>query len=145
MSESILSGQPDILACPGCGQMIYSDSTKCRFCSAPIDPVTAAAGAELQKKVNDACNLAKVSRHMAAAMWGLFLVGFIFGVARLAVLCLIFAVPISVLVWQIKYGSLQTTDPDYNKARRDRWIALALWLPAAILQLIVIVILILVA
>lgn len=139
MSESILSAQPNILACPSCGQMIYSDSTKCRFCSAEIDPVVAAAGAELQKKVNDACNLAKVTRHMAASMWVLFLVGFIFGFARFGVIVLFVGVPVSLVLWQIKYGRLQTTDPDYEKARRDRWIALALWLPASILQFIFLV------
>ena len=139
MSESILSAQPSILACPSCGQMIYSDSAKCRFCSAEIDPIAAAKGAALQKRVNDACNLAKVNRHMAAAMWGLFLVGFIFGAARLGVVGLFFAVPVSVLVWQIKYGNLQTTDPDYKKAKRDRWVALALWLPVGILQFVLIV------
>jgi hypothetical protein len=84
--------------------MIYSDSSKCRFCSADIDPVAAAAGAELQAKVNNAVNLAKTTRHMAAAMWVLFLVGFIFGFARLGVVVLIFAVPISLILWQVKYG-----------------------------------------
>ncbi len=137
MSESILSAQPSILACPSCGQMIYSDSTKCRFCSAEIDPVAAVAGAALQKKVNDACNLAKVTRHMATAMWVLFLVGFVFTAGRLGVVGLFFVVPVSVIVWQIKYGNLQTTDPDYQKAKRDRWIALVLWLPVGILQFIV--------
>lgn len=145
MSESILSGQPSILACPSCGQMIYSDSTKCRFCSAQLDPVSAAAGAELQKKVNDACNLAKVNRHMATAMWGLFLLGLIFGAARLGVVGLFFAVPVSVLVWQLKYGNLQTTDPDYKRAKRDRWIALALWLPVGFLQIFLIAVSILLA
>lgn len=145
MSESILSAQPSILACPSCGQMIYSDVTQCRFCLAAIDPVTAAAGAALQKKVNDACNLAKVTRHMATAMWGLFLLGIIFGAARLGVVGLVFAVPVSVLIWQIKYGNLQTTDPDYKKAKRDRWIALALWLPVSFLQLVFLAISILIA
>jgi hypothetical protein len=139
MSESILSAQPSILACPSCGQMIYSDSTKCRFCSAEIDPVAAAAGAALQKKVNDACNLAKVTRHMATSMWVFFVLGFIFGFARLGVLVLFVAVPVSLVLWQIKYGRLQTADPDFKKARRDRWIALALWLPVGILQFIVLV------
>jgi len=76
---------------------------------------------------------------MAAAMWGLFLLGFIFGGARLGVVGLFFAVPVSVLVWQIKYGNLQTADPDYKKAKRDRWVALALWLPVGILQFVLIV------
>jgi uncharacterized membrane protein YciS (DUF1049 family) len=119
--------------------MIYSDSTKCRFCSAEIDPVAAAAGAALQKKVNDACNLAKVTRHMATSMWAFFVVGFIFGFARFGVLVLFVAVPVSLVLWQIKYGGLQTTDRDYKKARRDRWIALALWLPVGILQFVVLV------
>jgi hypothetical protein len=139
MSESILSAQPSILACPSCGQMIYSDSTKCRFCSAEIDPVAAAAGAALQKKVNDACNLAKVTRHMATSMWVFFVLGFIFGFARFGVLVLFVGVPVSLILWQIKYGRLQTTDPDFKKARRDRWIALALWLPVGILQFLVLV------
>jgi uncharacterized membrane protein YciS (DUF1049 family) len=139
MSESILSAQPSILACPSCGQMIYSDSTKCRFCSAEIDPVAAAAGAALQKKVNDACNLAKVTRHMATSMWVFFVLGFIFGFARFGVLVLFVGVPVSLILWQIKYGRLQTADPDFKKARRDRWIALALWLPVGILQFLVLV------
>ncbi|HZE62403.1 MAG TPA: hypothetical protein VE056_00920 [Pyrinomonadaceae bacterium] len=139
MSESILSAQPSILACPSCGQMIYSDSAKCRFCSAEIDPIAAAAGAALQKRVNDACNLAKVTRNMAASMWGFFVVSFIFGFARFGVLVLFVGVPVSLVLWQIKYGKLQTTDPDYKKAKRDRWIALALWLPASILQFVVLV------
>lgn len=136
MSESILSAQPSILACPSCGQMIYSDSSKCRFCSAEIDPVAAAAGAALQKKVNDACNLAKVTRHMATSMWVFFVVGFVFGFARFGVLVLFVGVPVSLILWQIKYGRLQTTDPDYKKAKRDRWIALALWLPVSILSFV---------
>ena len=136
MSESILSYQPGILACPSCGQMIYSDSVKCRFCSAEIDPVAAATGAEMQKKVNDACNLAKATRNMAASMWAFFGLGFIFGFARFGVIVLFVGVPVSFLVWQLKYARLQTTDLDYKTAKRDLWIALALWLPVSLLQLV---------
>lgn len=67
--SQFLSAQPSTLPCPSCGQMIYNDATKCRFCSVDIDPKTAAAGAQLQTKVNDACNHAKIIRHMATAMW----------------------------------------------------------------------------
>ena len=144
MSESILSADPSILPCPQCGQMIYSDSTRCRFCSAEIDPVAAAAGAAVQKQVNDACNLAKATRHMATAMWVFFVVGFIFGSARFGVIGLFFAVPVSLILWQVRYGRLQTNDPDYKRAKRDRWIALALWLPVSVLQFIFLVIMALV-
>src|SRR6476620_7734377 len=58
MSESILSGKSGIFPCPSCGQMIYSDSETCRFCSATVDRQVAAAGSELQSRVNTACNQA---------------------------------------------------------------------------------------
>lgn len=134
MSQSILSNQPSTLPCPSCGQMIYSDTTKCRFCSADIDPAVAAAGADLQAKVNNACNQAKLIRHMASAMWVLFVIGFIFSAGTLGVLALFFIIPVSLILWQIKYGSLKTLDADYKKAKRDLLIAVALWLPAGLLQ-----------
>jgi hypothetical protein len=115
--------------------MIYSDSTKCRFCSADIDPETATAGADLQAKVNNACNHAKLIRHMASAMWVLFFVGFIFSGGTIGVLAFIFIIPVSLILWQIKYGSLKTADPDYKKAKQDRLVAVALWLSAGVLQL----------
>ncbi len=138
MSQSILSNQPSTLPCPSCGQMIYSDSTKCRFCSTDIDPAVAAAGADLQAKVNDACNHAKLIRHMASAMWVMFFVGFIWSGGTIGVLALFFIIPVSLILWQIKYGSLRTADADYKQARRDRLVAIALWLPASVLQFAVI-------
>lgn len=135
MSQSILSTQTSTLPCPSCGQMIYSEATKCRFCGADIDPAAAAAGADLQDRVNDACNLAKVIRHMASAMWVLFFVGFIFGAGTLGVLSLFVIVPVLLIIWQVNYGRLKTADADYKKAKRDRLIAVALWLPAGLLQL----------
>lgn len=135
MSQSILSNQPSTLPCPSCGQMIYSDTTKCRFCSADIDPAVAAAGADLQAKVNNACNQAKLIRHMATAMWVLFFVGFIFSGGTLGVLAFFFIIPVSLILWQIKYSSLKSADLDYKKAKKDRLVAVALWLSASVLQL----------
>jgi len=115
--------------------MIYSDATKCRFCSAEIDPQAAAAGAHLQAEVNNACNHAKMIRHMATAMWVLFVVGLIFSAGTIGVLAFFFIVPVSLILWQVKYGRLKTSDPDFQKAKRDRLIAIALWLPAGLLQI----------
>jgi hypothetical protein len=39
--------------------------------------------------------------------------------------------------WQVKFGSLQTSDDDYNLAKRSRNIALVLWLVALPLGFIV--------
>ena len=135
MSQSFLSTQPSTLPCPSCGQMIYSDTTKCRFCSADIDPKAAAAGAQLQAQVNNACNQAKITRHMATAMWVFLLVGLIWNGGTIGVLACFFIVPVSLILWQVKYGSIQTADPDFKRAKRDRLIAIALWLPAGLLQI----------
>jgi hypothetical protein len=55
--------------------MIYSDSETCRFCSATVDRQVAAAGSELQSRVNTACNQAKLLRNAAGVMWIFFLLG----------------------------------------------------------------------
>jgi predicted RNA-binding Zn-ribbon protein involved in translation (DUF1610 family) len=136
MSDSIMSGQARILPCPKCGQMIYSDSTQCRFCSAPIDKQSAGVAAHVQEQVNDACNQAKWIRNMAGAMWVFLVVSFILTVGTFGVLACFFLIPASLVYWQIKFGSLKTIDPDYQKAKRDRLVALGLWLPAGLLKLL---------
>jgi hypothetical protein len=118
--------------------MIYSDTTKCRFCSAPVDTATAATAADNQKKVNDACNQAKWIRNMAGAMWALMGVSLIFTAGTIGVFAFFFLIPLSLIYWQISYGRLTTGDPDYQKAKRDRLIALGLWVPAALIEFLVI-------
>jgi hypothetical protein len=96
-------------------------------------------GAQLQAQVNDACNHAKIIRHMAAVMWVLFLVSLLpfLAAGRIGSFAFLFIIPVSLVLWQIKYGSLKTADPDFQKAKRDRLIAIALWLPAGLLQITV--------
>lgn len=125
-----LSTERRILPCPKCGEMIYSDSAQCRFCSAPLDRHAAEAGADVQQRVNNACNQAKWIRNAAGAMWVFLVVGMIIGVLRLAFVAFFFLVPVSIIAWQIQYNSLPTQDPDYQRAKRDRLTALLLWLPA---------------
>ena len=140
MGESIIAAKARIFPCPNCGQMIYSDAPKCRFCSATIDRVSAEAAAEVQDRVNAACNQAKLLRNSAGAMWIFFLLGLIpflpFGWGFIG---LFFVVPIWLIVWQVKFGSLQTGDADYKRAKRDRLIALLIWLPALAWESLVLV------
>ena len=141
MSESIISGNAGIFPCPNCGQMIYSDAEKCRFCSATVDRQTAAQGAEVQARVNTACNQAKLLRHSAVAMWIFFVLGLLpfmpFGWGFIG---LFFVVPVWMIYWQIKFGNLPTRDADYTRAKRDRLIALIIWLPALALELLSLVV-----
>lgn len=126
-----------IFPCTSCGEMIYSDASSCRFCSAPVDRQAAEAAADVQKQVNNAVNLAKWIRNAAGAMWGFVAFGLIFGFASLGAIACIFLIPLSLIYWQITYARLKTADADYAKTKRDRVIALLLWLPASVIQLLI--------
>jgi hypothetical protein len=136
MSGLTLSQNKDIFPCPDCGEMIYSDAEVCRFCSAPIDRETAVRGAELQKRVNNACNQAKWVRNAAGAMWLFLFVGMFLAPIVWGYIVLFFAVPIWLLTWQIRFRGLETPDPDYITAKRDWLISLIIWLPAVALEVI---------
>jgi len=137
MSESIISGKAGIFPCPNCGQMIYSDAETCRFCSATVDRQAASQGAEVQARVNTACNQAKLLRNSAAVMWIFFLLGLLpfmpFGWGFIG---LFLVIPFWLIYWQVKFGNIQTGDADYARAKRDRLIALIIWLPALALELL---------
>ena len=106
---------------------------KCRFCSAAVDPQAAAAAAELQSYVNRACSDASFLRTTAAAMFvllALSVVPFISLVTYSGFIITFFAVLVLIIRWQVKFGRLQTKDPDYQRARRLRTVALILWFVA---------------
>jgi hypothetical protein len=135
---STFTSQPRILPCPSCGEMIYSDTTQCRFCSAQVDSTVAAAAADNQAKVNNACNQAKWIRNVAGAMWALIGTSLIFGIVTIAVLVCFVLIPLSLIYWQINYSRLTTADPDYKRARRDRLIGLGLWASASLIEALII-------
>lgn len=83
MSSTFQTGAR-IFPCAKCGEMIYSDSATCRFCSAPVDRYAAEAAADNQKKVNNAVNMAKWIRNAAGAMWAFVGLGLVFGILSLA-------------------------------------------------------------
>jgi uncharacterized membrane protein len=117
--------------------MIYSDANKCRFCSTAVDRQVATLGAEIQSRVNTACNQAKMLRNSASTMWGLFLLSlFSFGLFGWGFTGLFYAIPVWLIYWQVRFGRLQTSDVDYKRAKRDRLIALIIWLPALALELL---------
>lgn len=138
MSDSLFPGSTGIFPCPNCSEMIYADVDRCRFCSAPIDRQAAAQGAELQAQVNSACNEAKLVRNGAGVMWAFLLLsmlpfmGFVWGFWGL-----LLGVPIALIHWRIKFGRLETSDPDYKTARRDSRMALIIWLAAVPVGLII--------
>jgi hypothetical protein len=126
--------------CPNCNEMINTSMEKCSYCSAPIDRALAEAAAEVQEKANSAYNDASVIRNMAAVMWVFFLVRFIPFVSIvgwIGMLGLMAVVPIKLVLWQVKFGRIKTSDPDYKRAKMNRNIALLIWSPLPLLMILV--------
>ena len=123
--------QPQTFPCPNCKEIINDTMERCRYRSAPVD--RHAAAAEIQSKVNRACSDASFLRTTAATMFvllGLSLLPFISFIMYLGSIIIFLAVLVMVILWQVRFGSLQTDDPDYKRAKRLKNISLLLWLLA---------------
>ena len=117
--------------CPNCHEFISTSMTTCKYCSVPIDPQAAGTAAELQDKTNRACNDASLVRNLAGAMWVFFfvrLIPFIGLVATVGMYLLFLLVPVRLIMWQVRFGGIQTADLDYKLAKRKILVALGLWL-----------------
>ena len=124
--------QPQTLPCPSCNEIINDTMEKCPHCSAQIDRQAAAAAAEAQSRVNQACSDASYLRTAAVGMWvflGLSLVPFI-PLVYWGFLVTFVVVLVMFIRWQVKFGGLKTNDPDYGQAKRARNVALILWVAA---------------
>ncbi len=125
--------QPQTFPCPNCNEIINDTMERCRYCSAPVDRQAATAAAEVQSRVNRACSDASFMRTAATAMFillGLSLLPFISLITYLGSIITFLVVLVMIIRWQIKFGSLQTGDPDYKRAKRLKNISLILWLLA---------------
>ena len=124
--------QPHTFPCPNCNEIINDTLEKCRFCSAPVDRQAAVAAAETQSKVNQACSDASYVKIAAVTMWVFLGLSFIplIPIVGWAFLFTFLAVLVMIIRWQIRFGGLQTNDPDYPKAKRSKNLALLLLLAA---------------
>src|SRR5262252_4996272 len=98
--------QPQTFPCPNCSEIINDSMPTCRFCSAPVDPQSAAAAAELQGRVNRACSDASFLRTAAAAMFvllALSVVPFISLLTYLGFIITFMVVLVLVIRWQIRF------------------------------------------
>jgi Ca2+/Na+ antiporter len=105
---------------------------KCPYCSTPVDRQAAAAAAENQSKVNQACSDASYLRTAAFVMWvflGLSFIPFI-PLVGWAFLLTFVVVLVMIIRWQVKFGGIKTNDPDYPRAKRNRNLASILWIAA---------------
>jgi hypothetical protein len=130
-----------IFPCPNCHEFISSSLTTCKYCSVPIDPQAASIAVELQDKVNNACNDASLVRNLAGAMWVFFFLRLVpfFGLLATVGMYLLFLIaPIRLIMWQVKFGRIQTADLDYKRAKRKILVALGLWVLMIIVLMFVV-------
>ena len=124
--------QPRTFRCPNCNEMINDSMQQCRFCSVPLDPGIVALTAERQEKANQAYSDASFLKTAAIAMFvflGLSLIPFV-PFVYWGFLATFIVVLVLLIRWQVKFGSLLTSDADYKLAKRSKNIALILWLVA---------------
>ena len=131
--------QPQTFPCPNCKEIINDSMASCRYCNAPVDPQAAAAAAELQGRVNQACSDASYLKTAALVMWAFLGLSFIPFVPLVgwAFLLTFVAVLVMTVRWQLKFGRIKTDDPDYPRARRSKNLAALLWLGAFFVAFVV--------
>ncbi len=134
---------PDLKAfqCPNCQNFINNLMTSCRYCSIPLDIHTVSSAISNQDTANNAYNAASNVRILAGAMVTLFFlgfipfIGFIFSIIHEVTLL---SVPLLLLSWLIRYGSMKTTDPSYKDAKKYCWTALFIWLGFVVIRVVLI-------
>jgi hypothetical protein len=128
--------QVRVFQCPNCKETIDTSAQQCRFCHAAIDAQAAEAAAEVMAKVNQACSDASYLKVMAIAILVAFALSFAPFVGFLGywgLIFLLFAVPVMLVRWWVKFGSIQTNESDFSRARG---IVIALSVPGVILPFI---------
>ncbi|PYS91190.1 MAG: hypothetical protein DMF64_13150 [Acidobacteria bacterium] len=140
-----MQDQIQVIRCPHCKEYIDARSAHCRFCHGYIDTLTTQVAAEMQQRVNAAYNDALWLRNGAGAYAIIAVIRLIvpfFGLATNVVLPIMFvALPVMLIRWRVRFGRLQTDDPDYPRAKRNWQAALLLWLPVSVAWLILVLLL----
>ena len=118
--------------CPSCKEIINDRAEQCKYCDAPIDKAVAQFAAEVQSKVNQAYSDASYLKTAAFSLWGMFAASLIPFIAFIyyGSVFTFFALIVLIIRWQMRFSNINTTDPDYQKAKRSKNIALILWAAA---------------
>ncbi len=137
MYESMnITTQARVFLCPNCKETIDTSAQQCRFCHAAIDAQAAEAAAEVMAKVNQACSDASYLKVMAVAVLVAFALSFAPIVGFLGywgLIFLLFAVPVMLVRWWVKFRSVQTNESDFSRARGT---VIAISVPGVILPFI---------
>ena len=116
-----LSSAVHVLPCPNCGETINTSVQQCPFCSTPIDAAAAEVSAAATSRISQACSDASYLKVMAWSLVTFFFLMFVPFVGLAGAVGLWFlrtAIPVMVVRWWIKFGSIKTDDPDFARAKR---------------------------
>jgi len=116
-----LSSAVHVLPCPNCGETINTSVQQCPFCSTPIDPAAAEVSAAATSRISQACSDASYLKILAWALVTFFCQIFVPFLGLVGIVGLWFlriAIPVMVVRWWIKFGSIKTDDPDFARAKR---------------------------
>jgi hypothetical protein len=115
-SLSILpdQGQVRTFACPACGETIALGCDRCRFCSVIVDPRQAVVAADLMDRVNLACSEAEDVRSLFRREPSAYDI-----LSRRRGTIDFYLVPILLIRWWFRFGSLRVDDNDLISARHD--------------------------
>lgn len=118
--------------CPSCKEIINDRAAQCKYCGAPIDQGVAQFAAEVQSKVNQAYSDASYLKTAAFALLTLLAISLLPFVPFVfyGAIFIFFALIVLIIRWQLRFSNINTTDPDYPKAKRNKNIALVLWVVA---------------
>jgi hypothetical protein len=124
--------QPRTFRCPNCSEMITDAMNVCRFCAVPVDQGVAALVAERQQRANQACSDASFLQTTARAMFVFLVVSFIplIPFVYWGFFATFISLAVMLVRWQLKFGDLLTSDPDYQHAKRSWITVLGLWFVA---------------
>jgi len=135
MVQGFSLSQPQVFQCQNCREFINTSMTNCSYCGVAINAEAATAAADVQANVAKACSDANYLKIMARALGVFYLLNLIpfLPLVGWGFLVLLIGVPIMMVRWWVKYSKLQTSDADYEKAKRDTIIAAVIWSALAVL------------
>ena len=121
MAGLSLSSDVHVFPCPACAQTINTSMQHCAFCAAPIDHAAAASSAETFAKINQSISDASYLKIMAGCTLTFLTLRFVPLLGLIGITGFWFlelAVPVMAIRWWLRYGKLQSSDPEFLRARR---------------------------
>lgn len=117
-----LSPFVEVFPCPTCRETINTSVARCPYCSTPIDEAAAKLSAAETSNISQACSDASYLKIMLGILLPFGAVIFFPFLGLLGIVGFVFikyALPVMLIRWWVKYGRIQTIDPDFRTARKS--------------------------